>query len=357
MNVFGTKLIGVSKLKKVLHYNIGSVCETINSGKLIKILPYLNNNFSHALYKKYEKFGLNRNAVYDRTGAIPHFINMSPIHPMPDYDPTFNKSFYQVAEERAKELLAIGKPIRVCWSGGIDSTFTLYFLSKFANDKSQVQLYGTFASIIESGDAWDKHIKNKFTFEINVFPSTKIKTIDDDFIYVSGFQGNQLFGPTDNFFASNRDVAFFHHTLGTKETIYEDYKKYIAPELLEFLQPSIDLSPRKIETICDLRWYCIFNMDWYNGLYTMRGEMNRKAISRTHHFFDSIEFQKWAIHTNDPFTKVRGDANTHRWQMREFLADCGLKDYAKTKSKAISNFSSLSGNWAFLTENYENIYV
>jgi hypothetical protein len=344
-------------LKKILHYNIGSVCDKLDNGKAIDILPFLSNKFSYSLYKKYQKLGLNRNAVYDRSGAIPHFLNMSPIHPLLKFESGFNKSFQQVADERAKEILSIGKPIKVCWSGGIDSTFTLYKLLEHANDKGQVSVYGTYASVIEAGDVFDKHIKNNIKFELNVFPSTKTKSSNEDCIFVTGFQGNQLFGPTDNFFASDRSVAFFHHTMGTKDTIYKDYKKHIVPELLEFLQPAIDISPKKIETVCDLRWYCIFNMDWYNGLYNMKGEMTKEMVNKTHHFFDSEDFQKWAVHTKDPFTKIQGDPNTHRWQMREFLSDCGLVNYAKTKSKAISNFASLNGNWAFLLENYENIYV
>jgi hypothetical protein len=320
-----------------------------------KISPYLSANFSTELFNKYEKLGLHRNAVYDRSGKIPHYLDMSSIHPMPSYDPTFNKSFYEVAEQRAKELIALDKQIKVCWSGGIDSTFVLLLLSKFAT-KDQLLVYGSYASVIESGDVFDKFIKQNFNYKINVYPNKITKEDKSDSIFVTGYQGNQLFGPTDNFFASERQVAFFHHTMGTKETIYEDYRKNVNPELLEFLQPSIDASPKKIETVCDLRWYCIFNMDWYNGLYFMKSEMNKLAFANTYHFFDTEDFQKWAIHTKEPFTKIKGNPNTHRWQMREFIADCGLIDYSKNKSKAISNFSSNEAHWLFLLDNLENIY-
>jgi hypothetical protein len=307
------------------------------------------------LYQRYQKFGLNRNPVYDRTEKIQHFLQISPIHKMPKYDISFNSSFYDVCDLRAKEIASLNKPIKVCWSGGIDSTFVLFFLSQYV-PKEQITVYGTYASIIESGNVFDYFIKNEYNYEITIFPTNNVKNKIEDCIWVTGFQGNQLFGPTDNFFASNRSIAFFHHTLGTKETIYEDYKKYIAEDLVEFLAPSIEASPRKIETVADLRWYCIFNFDWYNGLYEMTSEMKPEKINSVYHFFDTEEFQKWAIHTKEPWTKIPGNPNTHRWQMRDFLSDCGLKDYAINKTKAISCFSSNKGNWLFMLDNYENLY-
>lgn len=339
---------------RILHYNIFSVTEAFKRRNALKIMTFLGDP---RVFSKYEKFGMNRNALYDRSGAIPHYLNMAPIHPMPKYDPNYNRSFDEIVVERAKEILNVGKKIKVCWSGGLDSTFVLFTLLEHANDKSQIEVYGTYASVIESGDVFDKFIKDKIKHKITIFPTEEVKLKTEDCIWATGFQGNQLFGPTDNFFADGRKVAFFHHTMGTKETIYEDYKKYIAPDLLEFLQPAIDLSPRKIETVADLRWYCIFNMDWYNGKYAMHGEMVADKFSSVYHFFDTDEFQKWAVHTKDPWTKIPGNPNTHRWQMREALAGYGLEKYAREKTKAISCFSSNKTNWYFLLENYENIYL
>ena len=327
----------------------------ILENKVEKISPYLSDDYQN-IVKKYENFGLNRNPIYDRTGKLPHYLNIAPVHKMPTFDSKFNKSFYQICGERCKELASLGKHIKVCWSGGIDSTFVLFFLSQYV-PKDQITVYGTYSSIIESGDVFDLFIKDKFNYEIKIFPTKDVKNKIEDCIWVTGFQGNQLFGPTDNFFAKDRSVAFFHHTLGTEETIYENYKKYIDPKLLEFLQPSIEASPRKIETIADLRWYCIFNFDWYNGLYEITSEMIPEKINSVYHFFDTEDFQKWAIHTKEPWTKEKGNPNTHRWQMRYFLSNCGLKNYAKNKTKAISCFSSIKGNWLCMLDNYENLYA
>ena len=340
-------------MKQVLNYNVFLISRLIKSGKVSHLTPYLDNDYKK-VFDKYDKLGLNKNPVYDRSGKVPHYLDMSSVHPMPYVD-SFNKSFYEVCDERCKELAALNKPIKVYWSGGIDSTFVLFYLSQFV-PKDQITVYGTYASVIESGDVFDKFIKNNYKREINIYPTQDIRYKVEDCIWVTGFQGNQLFGPTDDFFSSDRSISFFHHTLGTKETIYKDYKTNIDAEIVEFLEPSIQASPRKIETVADLRWYCIFNYDWYNGIYELTSEMNPDKVKTIHHFFDTEDFQKWAIHTKEPWTKVAGQPNTHRWQMRDFIADCGPKDYARNKTKAISNVVSNNGHWMLTLDDYENIY-
>jgi hypothetical protein len=320
--------------------------------------PFLSNNYSDNLFHNYDKFGLNKhNAVYDRTGNLPHYLNMSPgLHPMPKVEDNYNKSFFEITEKRCKELLSLDKRIEVMWSGGLDSTYILFMLHHFANDKDQVRVYGTYNSIIESGDLFDRRIDGKIKHNIKVSCRNDFK-YQNDSVYVSGMCGNQLFGPTDNMFATG-GAAMFHHTLGTAETIYESYEKHIDPELLEFLDPIIKTSPRKIETVADLRWYCIFNLDWYTAIYEHRVMLDPWRASNIHGFFDSIDFQSWAINTKEPFTKIKGNANTHRWQMREVLRDLiGEQHYAEHKDKKISNFGITEENWILLLEGNHTVYM
>lgn len=342
----------------ILYYNTHNVSDIIKQQKyLIENTQLASPYFSDELFNKYEKFGLNKhNAVYDRTGKLPHFLNISPDkHPMPSAIEGYNKSFFEVSEARAKEILSHGKPVNVMWSGGIDSTYILFVLRHFANDPDQVRVFGTYNSIVESGDLFDRRIKNEFKYDIRVASRNNLNYTDDS-IFVSGMCGNQLFGPTDDMFATG-GKAMFHHTLGTPETIYESYQT-VDPELLEFLDPIIKSSPRKIETVADLRWLCIFNLDWYTAIYEHKIILERPIAEKIHGFFDSTEFQSWAINTKEPFTKVRGNANTHRWQMREILADMfGEKHYAEHKNKKISNLSIQDPMWLFLLEDYTNVFM
>ena len=342
----------------ILYYNTHSVSELIKHNKN-NVQAFLSPNYTDTLFDQYERFGLNKhNVVYDRTKHIPHYLNITPdLHPMPSKIDGYNKSFWEITEDRAKELLSHNKPIDVMWSGGIDSTYILFVLKYFANDPDQVRVYGTYNSIIESGDLFDRVIKNNFKYNIKVTSYNYNNFEHDDSIYVSGMCGNQLFGPTDDMFSTG-GTAMFHHTLGTPDTIYEPYENNINPDLLEFFDPIIKSSPRKIETVADLRWYCIFNLDWYTAIYEHKAELQGSTSNRIFGFFDSIPFQEWAINTKEPFTKVKGNPNTHRWQMRQILDEMfGEKHYANFKDKKISTFSSSSPFWLFLLNDYRNVYA
>jgi hypothetical protein len=342
----------------ILYYNPYLVSKILTEDrKVLENTPFVRGD--RKTFEDYQKFGMNgSNAMYyDRTGNLPHFLDMKVgEHPMPEADSNFNKSFYEISIERAKELLALNQQINVMWSGGIDSTYVLFLLHQLANDKDQIKVLGTYNSIIESGDLFDTRIKNDLNFDIKVSSRNDLN-YNSEGIFVSGMGGNQLFGPTDDMFAGV-GKGMFHHTLGTPETVYESYEKNINPELLEFLDPLIRTCPKKIETIADLRWYCIFNLDWYTAVYEHKTMMPRETASKIHGFFNSFDFQSWAINTKEPFTKVQGDANTHRWQMRQIMSDeFGLDHYALNKTKKISSFSIHNPDWLFLLEDYKNVYL
>jgi hypothetical protein len=345
-------------IPKILYYNKKQVPEIIRKDTR-SISPFLSKEYSFDLFKKYEDFGLNKhNMVFDRSLSIPHYLNIAAdAHPIPSVDSSFNKSFYECCEERAKHLLSLNKIVHVLWSGGLDSTFTLFMLKKFSNDPDQVRIWGTLNSIIESGDLFDRKLKHEFPYTIVEPSDNEFSYNVDDCIFVSGMGGNQLFGPTDDMFATG-GTAMFHHTLGTPETIYEPYDKNIDPDLLEFLDPMIKNSYRKIETVADLRWYCIFNLDWYTGLYEHRTMLQIEKTKKMHAFFDSEDLQRWAMTTKESFTKIRGQANTHRWQMRQILSEeFGETHYALNKPKKISNLNVQRPQWLFLLDDFHNVLI
>lgn len=340
---------------EILYYNVHSIPDLIKN-ETPGIFPFLSESYTPDLLLTYDKFGMNKhNMIYDRSGNLPHYLNIiKDAHPMPENISDFNKSFLDICIERVKEILSHNKPVYVMWSGGIDSTFILLLLQHYANDKDQVRIYGTYNSIIESGDLFDRRLKYDFKYRIDLPSENRFSYNIEDCYFISGMCGNQLFGPTDDYFSTSEN-ALFHHTLGTPETIYEKYESNINQDLLEFLDPVIKNSPRKIETVNDLRWYCIFNLDWYTALYEHRTLVPKERAERIIPFFDTNDFQLWAMNTKDPFTKIKGDPNTHRWQMREILSELGEPHFAKNKPKKISNFNMGRPNWLFLLKDFNNI--
>jgi hypothetical protein len=80
-----------------------------------------------------------------------------------------------------------------------------------------------------------------------------------------------------------------------------DFKTFmlLIKECLEFLTPSIINSPKIINTLQDLRWYIIFNFTWYNVLTNALIGLEKNNASRVHAFFNTEDFQSWAIYNND----------------------------------------------------------
>lgn len=346
-------------MKQLLYYNIGLIRshDLINS-KEEQIDEYLAKD-SSKLFAFYEKHKMNLNAVYDRTGNTPHFLNITPgLLKIPNIPESFNKTFAECVEDRCKELVSLNKPITVVWSGGIDSTLVLFALLRHVNDPSQITVYGTYSSILESGALFDTRIKNSgVKYKFKVASTRDFDDGDTDSIFVTGFFGNQLFGPVDDFITGKikTPISFFHHQFNNDDPLI-DYTKCIDDELHEFLLPSIKVAPKKIETLRDLRWWLIFNYDWYTAEYSSR--VATKQQNNQYHFYNTDDFQRYVITTEEPFTKNVGEPLTHRWVMRELIEEySGDSHYAWNKPKGVSSLGNPLASWLFLLEDFSVFHV
>jgi hypothetical protein len=350
-------------MAKIINCNINLVNELIDAGKLPE--QYLAENYRE-IYKKFKQQFPIEKFFYDRSGTIPHYLNIDETkNPIP-VSTNFNLSFVEVVEKRAKELLALGKPINVSWSGGLDSTFILFTLYHYANDKSQIKVYGTYSSIIESGYMFDKFIKNNFKYDIhtNVSYENNYKSIPNDEIIVNGSPGNDIFykdtGTGGSFLVNKYDAwMVFKNPIGNSVYHYADqpYEKVLADCNLEFLEEFIKKSPRKIKTLQDLRWWVCFCFNWYTTLYNTKIGVGPNIAKNQYAFYDTDDFQLWSIYNKDPTTKV-GDYSDDRWQLREMITEyTGDNFYSTKKANFLSVLSSYGNKWAFLMNDYSNIYV
>ena len=339
----------------------------VNSAIMAGVMPeqYLADDYKQK-YNFYKKIPTTGKFFYDRSGTIPHYLNIdNSKSPIPTAD-NFNLSFAEVVEKRAKELLALGKPINISWSGGLDSTFILFTLYHYANDKSQIKVYGTYSSIIESGYIFDKYIKNKVKYNIHTNTSyeNNYKDIPNNEIVVTGAPGNDIFykdigtatsSPINKYDAWMR----FRNPVDQPIFMYADqpYKKVLDDDNLEFLEEFVKKSPRKIETLQDLRWWVCFCFNWYTTLNNCSIGVGPENAKKIHSFYDTEDFQLWSMYNKDPTTKV-GDYSDDRWQLREMIAEyTGDHFYAKNKQNFLSVISSFGDDWVFLLDDYSNIYV
>jgi hypothetical protein len=352
-------------MAKIINCNINLVNELIDAGELSD--QFLAENYKQE-YENHKKhfFVLNGKFFYDRSGTIPHYLNIDKTkNPIP-ISANFNLSFNEVVEKRAKELLALGKPINVSWSGGLDSTFILFTLYHYANDKSQIKVYGTYSSIIESGYMFDKFIKHNFKYDIhtNVSYENNYKSIPNDEIIVNGSSGNDIFykdigtstsSPINKYDAWMR----FKNPINNAVFVYADlpYEQVLDDLTLQFLEEFIKKSPRKIETLQDLRWWVCFCFNWYTTLHNTDIGVGLDITQRSYAFYNTDDFQLWSIYNKDPTTKV-GDYSDDRWQLREMITEyTGDNFYSTKKANFLSVLSSYGNKWAFLMNDYSNIYV
>lgn len=243
------------------------------------------------------------------------------------------------------------------WSGGLDSTFTLFSLAKYANDLSQIKVYCTYNSIIESGDLFDRHIKDKFKFEVKTNTSIENNYTSADLIYVTGGMGNDIFYPGTRFGERDSWMKFIDPRTEFKYLLEQPYEKVLQESNLMFLEDFIKKSPRKIETLEDLRWWVSFSFNWYNCATNFYIGIGPEKSKRIHAFFESDDFQRWAMTNNDPVTKT-GDYSDERWQLRESITEyTGCSKYSLNKKKSTSVLSQFGTEWLFLLNDYSNVYL
>lgn len=345
-------------MSKILACNKPIVDHLIQNGRMPE--KYLAENYKENLNNYTKNFPVEK-FFYDRSGTIPHYLNVDTNKsPIPTAD-NFNLSFNEVVEKRAKQLLALGKPINVAWSGGLDSTFILFTLYNYANDKSQIKVYGTYSSIIESGYMFDKYIKDNFKFNIHTNKSYKNNfKISEDEIVVTGSPGNDLFYKDIDSPINTYDKWIkFKNPIENPIFVYADqpYDKVLEDSNIEFLEELIKKSPRKIETLQDLRWWVCFCFNWYTTLNNCSVGVGPETAKRIHAFYNTNDFQLWSMYNKDPTTKV-GDYSDDRWQLREMIAEyTGDQFYAKNKQNFLSVLSSFGDKWLFLLNDYSNTYI
>jgi len=332
---------------KIISYSPQTFNQTNQQSGLIDINLYnklIQHNFSKDTF------------LVDRTQTIPHFLDIDYSYSPIPKNPNFNLDLNTIVKNRCLELLSTGKQINVAWSGGIDSTFVLLSLQNYATDPEQIRVYGTYNSIIESGDFFDRFIKYKTKYSIKVNTTASNNFIDKDCIYVTGAMSNQLF--TQSLLHSKRDyILEFKDGYSIENTLHSYYRNVLTDSCLEFLEPCIAKIPRTIYSIQDLRWFMNFNFSWYNVLTSSFIGLDKDTAPRVHAFFNTENFQLWAIYNNDISTKT-GDFSDERWQLREAITEyTGDSYYSNNKKKFTSVLSPIPHNWLYLLNDYTNVYI
>jgi hypothetical protein len=337
---------------KIKYYNSNILFSNI---KLLRDLNIIKENISDDYIKLYKECNLAINkvvSIVDRTEANKFFIPCIE-HRIPKDNNNFNKTFKQICEERSIELLNTGKRLNVFWSGGLDSTTVLFSLLNKANDLSQIRVILTPASILESGNMFDKFIKNKISYILNIenirenfFKQKEFEDFNfNKELFLTGTQLDSLYTilrlkiPTD---------MEYHHL-----QYQEKLSQHLNKNIVDFFIKSVKAFPKEIKTYGDfLKFYC-FTFHWHKDHYALKINLDSKYSNLIYSFFDTDDFQKWSLWSKESTITEIKDFLKIKIPQRNLLYELtGDKIYSFKKGKGISSpYISPENNWFFLMEN------
>jgi len=251
-----------------------------------------------------------------------------------NFPANFTSTFEELTNRRAVELWDIGKPIRLWWSGGIDSTCALVSLLKTKRLDTSLIVYLSKASVQENPRFYDLLVNKKVKLQWHSF---------DNYVY----DNDQLWGgQTINVNGGGGDELFLaiSSTMSMEEFFKikdSDWINIIKDsDMLNVVEKYIDISPYKPKTCWELLWWLARSIDDLSTRYHSPRFLKHPHVYHLEHsFFYTSYFEKWAL--SNPYVGHNGDYKTYKWPMKKYIYDYDKnEEYLNTKQKE-SSFPSV----------------
>lgn len=271
---------------------------------------------------------------------------------MPKYDPNFRKSFTDITDDRAREVI---KEIRdqdsvfiLSWSGGIDSTLTLAALLKNMQNKDlkNLRVYCDTSSFIENPYFYKNHIEDK------------IKTIDaskhrlEDIVdvknkLISTYQTECLTGSVAwldlqiNFhsylmnlsYDSKRHISNIWNKATTADVHFTQFKdllinlyssgdnKNLGVLWYDKMLKNINSCNVPVHSLYDYFWWNMFNIKLIPTSIKLLFKDNSKVINEDFIFswYLTEDYQKWSMNNNNNGEKINFYANSHKIAFKKYI--------------------------------------
>jgi len=289
-----------------------------NDDLLHQLLPILKNkddNINLASNEYINRIFSCHNTL-DRTGSV----NL----PIQNYLPTLslnvnemtgdcNKVFEELCDKRANELLETKTPLRIFWSGGIDSTGMLIsFMKADSKWHEKIQIITTRASITKEYPLfYETHLKDKNILVKDICDVYSIFMANTDRYNLLGIHGSPFPRHTSDTWRKRIKIYSMLDDDGTmsfntiKDKITIDRGEINALSLffnkdavIDQLNQYKNKCPVEINNLLDLQWF-IWLSRWgkaYNVCVT-RGE-NPNIFDTIKGFYDTEDFINYALTYN-----------------------------------------------------------
>ena len=306
-------------MSKVLYYHLGSFPE-ISSRDEYKLATSFGLHSPRFRYGFDNQFDLIENPFTDfpmRSGMV-------------QVQPSFTPTLDQLINRRAIELWDIGKPIRLWWSGGIDSTCALVSFLKTMRLNTNLIVYLSKNSVKENPRFYDLLVDKKIKLQWHS---------DDNYIYDNdelwnGETINVNGGGGDELFLAISSTMSMEEFFKIKDHDWIDVMK--DSDMLKTTEKYIDMSPYKPKTCWELLWWLARSIDDLSTRYhSPRFLKNPYAYHFERSFFYTSYFEKWSL--SNPYSGHNGDHRTYKWPLKKYIYDYDKnEEYLNTKEKESS---------------------
>ena len=301
-------------MSNLIFYNSYKIFNDPTNKEKLKSVPG-----GEAFSSYFQLFSKNISAI-DRTGSvnIPLKTEVLDFLKMPEFR-KYDKSFDEICDDKARELLnRMGnKKLAVMYSGGVDSTLILCSLLKMATKQElkRVVVLLSNESIGENPNFYYNYIIKNFecvsSYRFPYFLG------DDNYLFVSGENADQLFGSqvNDDFTKENPYSDLFK-TMDQAEGQIMDYfnikldtthKKYAEP-MMAIFKKMVDAAPIELNNVYKFFWWINFATKW-QSVYVriLPYSMNKDTLKLEENyttFYCSEDFQLWSMNNTDKFSEI-----------------------------------------------------
>ena len=265
---------------------------------------------------------------YDRTEEF-NTLNVH-IDPIPKVPQNWNKTIEEVFLERAEEIWALDRPVRVWWSGGIDSTAVLISHLRTKKPEHELIVYMGDPCVEENPNFYEtlKKMESNGELTIQWNDASNIWSFDnwnDGTINVTGEPGDPLYGTFVVEHHINEINSPWDDMFKWEDAKYvfkaDDYRcNYHRPKFMEFTENFNKKCPFEIKTTFDFTWWLAFAIKWQwiaQRIYPQLDDPSNWQNMLP--FYNSPDIQRWSIVNHD--LKHKGSWKTYKWPSKEFIYD------------------------------------
>lgn len=241
--------------------------------------------------------------------------------PLPDQFDT-DQSFEQISLATALDCWrrAADRPIRLFWSGGIDSTVALVALIQ-TNDRwqDQLEIYTT-RHAVEHEYPWfyQKFLQQSRVFVLDPLDLFSPSLYGNDGFCIDGNCGDQLWGHS----MLSEMEGLYHeprHTLYNLDRFRCTVPQHQQKVLIDYIEQLAEQFPGKANSLIDILWLLNFTHKWDYSVQKHMARVRDVSLFFTgmHSFFNNIQFQQWAL--SNPDIKIGRTWTSYKQPAKDFI--------------------------------------